>query len=161
MQLATNIEQQLARWGHCLLLDCHSFPDEPFAFEDDQGLPRPDICLGICRNTPRWLLDACMELFLQRGDSVGTDFPYSGCLVPQRFQGNPHVPAMMIEVNRRLYLKPAAREAYRLGNTPIKLGSFDSLKVDIWSVVLSLVQVIACRTGGRAGGSFRESGLLH
>ena len=82
LQLELNVVQQLARWGHCLLLDCHSFPDEPFAHEEDHGQFRPDICLGSCENTPGWLLDSCRGLFLQRGYSVAVDFPYSGCLVP-------------------------------------------------------------------------------
>ena len=122
------------------LLDCHSFPDEPFAHEDDHGKSCPDICLGSCENTPRWLLDSCLELFLQRGYSVGVDFPYSGCLVPERFHGDLRVPAIMIEVNRRLYLKPTSRDVYRLGNVPIKLGSFEGLRNEIWSAMLSLSQ---------------------
>ena len=145
LQLELNVVQQLARWGHCLLLDCHSFPDEPFAHEEDHGQFRPDICLGSCENTPGWLLDSCRGLFLQRGYSVAVDFPYSGCLVPARCHRDPRVPALMIEINRRLYLKPASREAYRLGNVPIRLGSFDRLRNDIWSVILSLAQETECR----------------
>lgn len=145
LQLELNVVQQLARWGRCLLLDCHSFPDDPFAHEEDHGQPRPDICLGSCDNTPRWLLDSCRDLFLQRGYSVAVDFPYSGCLVPARCHRDPRVPALMIEINRRLYLKPASREAYRLGNVPIRLRSFDRLRNDIWSVILSLAQETECR----------------
>jgi N-formylglutamate amidohydrolase len=140
LQLELNIEQQLSRWGYCLLLDCHSFPDEPFAHEYDGDRPRPDICLGICANTPQWLLDSCMDLFRQRGYSVAVNSPYSGCLVPDRFQDDERVPAIMIEINRRLYLKPAARECYRSGNLPIKLGSFEGLRNDIWSIMLSLAE---------------------
>ena len=140
LQLELNVDQQLARWGHCLLLDCHSFPDEPFAHEQDHGQSRPDICLGLCGNTPHWLLESCLKHFQQRGYSVEVDFPYSGCLVPWRFQGDGRVPAIMIEINRRLYLRPASRECYRLGNTPVRLGSFDTLRNDIWSVMLTLAQ---------------------
>ena len=99
LQLELNVEQQLARWGLCLLLDCHSFPDEPFAHEDDHGRPRPDICLGSCDNTPNWLLDSCSDLFQQRGYSVALDFPYSGCLLPARYHRDARVPALMIEIN--------------------------------------------------------------
>ena len=147
LSLELNVEQQLAQWGHCLLLDCHSFPDEPFAHEDDHGWPRPDICLGGCGNTPQWLLDSCMNLFLKRGYTVGLDFPYSGCVVPEPYQDDTRVPAIMIEINRRLYLKPAARDVYRLGNVPIRLPRFDALKNDIWSAMLSLSAVTACRLG--------------
>jgi hypothetical protein len=63
-----------------------------------------------------------------------------------------------------LYLMPAVGEAYRLGNTAIKLGSFDALKNGIWSMVLSQAHVMACRLGARgdcADHLFRDSGLLH
>jgi hypothetical protein len=87
------------------------------------------------------LLESCLELFQARGYSVGVDFPYSGCLVPWRFQGDGRVPAIMIEINRRLYLMPASRECYRLGNTPVRLGSFEKIRNDIWSVMLTLAQL--------------------
>lgn len=146
LQLQLNIEQQIARWGHCLLLDCHSFPDEPFAHEFDPGIRRPDICLGVCDNTPQWLLDSCKNLFLRLGYSVSVDFPYAGCLVPRRFQGNVRVASIMIEVNRRLYLKPSTRDAYRLGNMPIKSANFARVKADLWSVVLNLASNMTHRT---------------
>ena len=145
LQLELNVEQQIARWGYCLLLDCHSFPDEPFAHEDDHGSPRPDICLGFGGSTPQWLLDCCQKLFQQRGYSVAMNFPYSGCLVPDRFQGDSRVPAIMIEINRRLYLEPASLNAYRPGSVPIKLGCFDRLRNDIWSIMLSLAQAAQCQ----------------
>ena len=145
LNLELNVEQQLAQWGHCLLLDCHSFPDEPFAHEDDHGWPRPDICLGSCGNTPQWLLDSCMDLLLKRGYTVSLDFPYSGCLVPEPYQGDVRVPAIMLEINRRLYLKPVNRDVYQLGDVPIKLGRFDKVKSDIWSIVVLLAQEADCR----------------
>ena len=163
LQLAVNVQQQLARWWHCLLFDCHSFPDEPFPHEEDPGIRRPDICLGVCDNTPQWLLDESRNLFLRLGYSVSVNFPYAGCLVPQCYFRDGRVPAIMIEVNRRLYLKPAPREAYRLGNTPIKLNQFDKVKNDLWSVALRLAQSMSCRLGTRrdlVGEVLGESNLL-
>jgi N-formylglutamate deformylase len=144
-QLQLNVEQQLAHWGHCLLLDCHSFPDEPFGHEDDHEQPRPDICLGSCGNTPQWLLDACQRLFLERGYTVSLDFPYSGCLVPDRYSSDLRVPAIMVEINRRLYMESGESDADRLGNLPIRLDGFESLKNDIWSVVLKLAHEMTCK----------------
>ncbi len=152
LNLELNIEQQLARWGYCLLLDCHSFPNEPFAFEDDRGFSRPDICLGVSgSNTPGWLVDSCQDHFLKRGYTVGVDFPYAGCLVPERFLDDDRVPAIMLEINRRLYLKPAVREMYRNGDLPLRLGGFDVLRNDIWSVVLLLAREVVCRGSVLAG----------
>ena len=145
LQLELNLTQQLARWGHCLLLDCHSFPHEAFAHEDDQGKTRPDICLGSCDNTPEWLLHSCRELFRRRGYTVEMNFPYRGCLVPAPYQHDPRVAAIMIEINRGLYLKPASQSVYRLGNVPVKLGSFDRLRTDIWAIMLQLAQEAECR----------------
>ena len=148
LHLELGIEQQLERWGHCLLLDCHSFPDEPFGHEEDHGLSRPDICLGInTLNTPGWLVEACSNHFLSRGYTVDIDSPYVGCLVPNRFQGDARVPAIMIEINRRLYMKSHNRDACKPGSPPSKLPSFDSLKNNIWSAMLSLSAVTACMVG--------------
>ena len=148
LKLEINIEQQLARWGHCLLLDCHSFPDEPFPSEDDRGMPRPDICLGFsASNTPEWLLRSCEQQFLQRGYSVAVDFPYSGCLVPERYAGDSRLPAIMLEINRGLYLLPAVREAYRYSNLAVRLPEFARLKNDIWAVMLGLTKELVCRCG--------------
>ena len=51
----------------------------------------------------------------------------------------------MLEINRRLYLESAAREDYRNGDLPIRLGGFDVQRNDIWSVVLLLAREMVCR----------------
>jgi N-formylglutamate deformylase len=140
LQLEMNIEQQLARWGHCLLLDCHSFPDEPFGHENDAGHTRPDICLGTGINTPPWLLDACHSFLLSLGYTVEVNFPYVGCLVPNQFEGSLRVPTIMLEINRRLYLEPTPPNTYQPISTPMKLAGFQAVQNDIWAVMLSLAQ---------------------
>jgi N-formylglutamate deformylase len=140
LQLEMNIKQQLARWGHCLLLDCHSFPDEPFGHENDAGRSRPDICLGTGINTPLWLLDSCHSFLLDRGYKVEVNFPYVGCLAPNLFEGAPRVPAIMLEINRRLYLEPTPPNAYRPISTPTKSAGFQPVQNDIWGVMLRLTQ---------------------
>ena len=128
-------------------MDCHSFPETPFPYEADERRPRPNICLGRCDNTPVWLLDAAEERFLRRGYSVAVDFPYAGCLVPQRFQGDPRVPAIMVEINRRLYLQPAGGEAYRPGDTPLVKPEFERVRNDIQAVMLELAARCEARLG--------------
>jgi N-formylglutamate deformylase len=145
-KLELDIEQQLDRWGHCLLLDCHSFPTEAFENRAPYEIPPPDICLGIhSANTPQWLIDSCHRFFLNRGYSVAINFPYAGCLVPERFERNHRVPAIMLEVNRGLYLKPACGEEYRLDSMPIKTVSFEKLRNDVWAAMLLLAQETHCR----------------
>ena len=138
LKLEINIEQQLQRWGYCLLLDCHSFPDEPFFHERDNGRNRPGICLGTSINTPSWLMDACYSFFLDRGYTVEVNFPYTGSLVPSRFEGDIQVPAIMIEINRRLYLEPAQPIPNRPNSPPMKSAELEAIKNDIWAAMLSL-----------------------
>ena len=146
LHLELNIQQQLERWGYCLLLDCHSFPDQAFDHEEDNGLSRPDICLGINRqNTPRWLIDYCASQFRSRGYSVDIDFPYQGCLVPDRYLCDARVPAIMIEINRRLYIESYTGSECSTGKPPNKLTGFDTVKNDIWSTILALTAVTACK----------------
>lgn len=152
LKLEMDIEQQLRLWGQCLLLDCHSFPAEALENQEPYQVSPPDICLGIhCSNTPQWLIDSCHRLFLDRGYSVSVDFPYAGCLVPERFEGNEQLPAIMLEINRRLYLKPACRATYRPGKVPIKTAKFETLRKDIWTVMLLLAQEARCRSGSSSG----------
>lgn len=104
----------LQRHGACLLVDAHSFPARPLANEDDAGCERPDICLGTGANTPGWLLDYALDWCARQGLSVAVDFPYAGCLVPAVYAADPRVAAIMVEVNRGLYLQqpdPAAAPA--------------------------------------------------
>jgi len=95
--------------GVAILVDCHSFPNEPLPGER-LGSGRPDICLGTSGNTPGWLLDAARRGFKNEGFSVEIDFPYSGCLIPSEFERNPSALGIMIEVNRRLYMDEATTE---------------------------------------------------
>ena len=146
LKLEMDIDQQLARWGHCLLLDCHSFPAEPPENHEPYPTSPPDICLGIHDiNTPQWLVDSSRRLFLNKGYSVAINFPYAGCLLPERFEGDGRVPAIMLEVNRRLYLKPSRRDVYQLGDVPIKTSNFETLRNDIWTVMLLLAEEAQCR----------------
>ena len=65
LKLKMDIQQQLDRWGQCLLLDCHSFPAKALENQEPYAIPPPDICLGVNdTNTPDWLIDSCRGLFL-------------------------------------------------------------------------------------------------
>ncbi|MCB0638311.1 MAG: N-formylglutamate amidohydrolase [Lewinella sp.] len=151
LQLELDIIQQTTRWGHCLLLDCHSFPDEPFANEQPDRRGRPDICLGLSdSNSPAWLVDSFTEAFTRAGYSVELDTPYAGCLVPEQFRGNPSVPAIMVEVNRRLYLEWNASNPIGECRLPDKTQGFDQLRYDICSIMLQVTQELHCRLPQRS-----------
>lgn len=100
------VDAALAAHNSCLVIDCHSFPSQPLPFELDKSPARPDICVGTDGfHTPAWLVDAARDLFESAGFSVAIDRPFSGALVPAvHLRRNAFVVALMIEVNRRLYM---------------------------------------------------------
>lgn len=150
LKLELDIEQQLARWGHCLLLDCHSFPNEAFGNQDPHPENAPDICLGVHdRNTPQWLIASCLRFLIAKGYTVSLDFPYAGCLVPDRFVGYLHVPAIMLEVNRHLYLESISNDEADWGDLPVKGDAFDRVRNHLWGLMLLLVDEAHCRDGSR------------
>ncbi|PLW66907.1 N-formylglutamate amidohydrolase [Pseudohalioglobus lutimaris] len=151
LQLDSMIAHQITRWGYCLLLDCHSFPNMPFANEPEEIRSRPDICIGTSAgNTPEWLLAHTIKYFGGLGYSVEVDFPYSGCLVPKSYHPNKRVPALMIEINRRLYIKDGLIETYRLRDIPEKLDKFNVLRKHVLDLMLFLVGVSDCAIEDRA-----------
>ncbi len=105
LKLELDVLGCLQRHRACLLVDAHSFPARPLANEDDAGRARPDICLGTGANTPAWLVDYALGWCDRHGLSVAVDFPYAGCLVPQVYAADSRVAAIMVEVNRSLYLQ--------------------------------------------------------
>jgi N-formylglutamate amidohydrolase len=104
--LTGEVDLALIRQGRALIVDGHSFPDTPLPCDLDQSTPRPDICLGTdAFHTPPALVQALREACEDLGWSVAVDRPYAGAIVPARYLGRDRrVSAVMIEVNRRLYL---------------------------------------------------------
>jgi N-formylglutamate amidohydrolase len=148
MKLEVAVLSALQRRGVALLIDAHSFPAEPFANEDDGGRERPDICLGTGANTPGWLIDTCRTWCAQHGLSLAIDFPYAGCLVPERYSGDSRVPAIMIEVNRGLYL-----DQRRLDVVPARGPDFCKVKALLSELLLELCGNVvnrACNTRSKA-----------
>jgi N-formylglutamate amidohydrolase len=103
--LTAAVELALARHSRALVLDCHSFSSRPLPWELDPSPDRPDICLGTDPfHTPAWLVDAARQRFVSARFSVAIDRPFSGALVSaSHIQRDASVPALMVEVNRRLY----------------------------------------------------------
>ncbi len=95
----------LAREGRCLVIDAHSFPRAPLAYEPDQRAARPGICLGTdAFHTPPALVARAAGLFRDEGFEVGIDRPFAGALVPaSRWRRDSRVVALMIGVRRDLY----------------------------------------------------------
>ena len=96
--------------GACLIIDAHSFPSVPLPYEVHQDADRPDICIGTDDfHTPTALLETVERLCRNAGWTVAVNKPFAGALVPvPYFRADSRVHAVMIEVNRRLYLNEAS-----------------------------------------------------
>jgi N-formylglutamate deformylase len=106
-KLTEIIENQLKQNGRVLIIDCHSFPDIPLKRDLNQNPDRPDYCIGTDDfHTPDELLKVAKRYFEVKDLTVGINSPYAGSIVPLKyFQKNKHLQTVMLEINRRLYLK--------------------------------------------------------
>lgn len=109
--------------GRMLLIDAHSFPSVPLPYELADGTPgaaeeRPDFCLGTDPvHTPPALAEAAKRFLEARGYTVAFNTPFAGVLVPMAYyRKEPRVQALMIEVNRSLYIDE--RTAEKLPDEP-------------------------------------------
>ena len=111
-KLEAAVNAALRTFGHCLVIDCHSFPSRPLPYEQDQDPDRPDICLGADDfHTPTDLLGAARRAFEAEGLSVAINRPFAGALVPMAFyRKDSRVSALMVEVNRGLYMDEGTGE---------------------------------------------------
>jgi len=101
--LTRMVDDSLEQHGRCLIIDCHSFPEQPLPYETDSN--RPDICIGTdAIHTRTELLDGLSQAFTALGYAVAVDSPFSGTIVPLKHYHKDHrVSSIMIEVNRSLY----------------------------------------------------------
>jgi N-formylglutamate amidohydrolase len=106
------VNNHLKQIKSCIILDCHSFPSSPLTRALVQNRNTPDFNIGTdSYHTPLRLIEASKEFFKSRGFSLGVDTPYSGSIVPMEYyQKDPMVTSIMLEVNRRLYLKENTNE---------------------------------------------------
>lgn len=109
-KLTQAVEDMLTRFGKAMILDCHSFPDIPLKRDLSQDPRRPEFALGTDPfHTPDSLFKESIGFFLKRRRSFGLDFPYSGTIVPMKYyRKDKRVQSIMLEVNRKLYLKPGS-----------------------------------------------------
>lgn len=96
---------ELTRTGRFLLIDCHSFPLEPFPWENPD-LARPEFCLAHNDDELGCRIVEQMGGQLSSLDfSIALNEPFSGSLVPCDLLdqiGDPRWTSVMIEVRRDL-----------------------------------------------------------
>lgn len=131
--LAEAVDRALAMHDRCLLIDVHSFPSKPLPYEIDQDPHRPDICLGTDEyHTTKALAAGARGAFQALGFSVELNRPFAGALVPMGHYRRDHrVSALMIEVNRQLYLDEDTAE---------RLGAFDEVRRSLGAAIEATFQ---------------------
>lgn len=108
-QFSLAVQQQLNTFGKALILDGHSFPNQPLNRDLHKGTPRPVFNIGIDHfHTPHSLLLALLNALAKHGytdEQVGINWPYSGSIVPSEFYlKNKNVYSIMLEINRSAYM---------------------------------------------------------
>jgi N-formylglutamate amidohydrolase len=106
------VKKQLKLNNRALILDCHSFPDIPMKRSQHKVVPRPDFNIGTDKfHTSKKLIDISVKFFEERNFTLGIDQPFSGSIVPMEYyKKNKNVESIMLEINRKLYLKKGTNE---------------------------------------------------
>ncbi len=99
------VTASLERFDRCLIIDCHSFNDQPRWYENSLKA-RPEICIGTDHfHTPEAMAERFQKVFTDLGYEVLRNTPFSGSIVPLKYyQIDKRVSSVMIEVNRKLYM---------------------------------------------------------
>jgi N-formylglutamate deformylase len=83
LRLESLVRKTLELEGCCIVVDCHSFANRPYAHEFDQAPHQPDICIGTdSYHTPHWLRDIALQSVQRHGRSVQVNRPFAGCFGP-------------------------------------------------------------------------------
>ena len=129
--LSEAVRVDLDRLGTALILDCHSFPSAPLSYEVDQSPDRPDLCIGTDSfHTRREQVSALSKAAKAQEFTVKIDAPFRGALVPaQYYRRDPRVQAVMLEINRALYMNEA---------NGTKRDCFESVRARLGHVVHAL-----------------------
>jgi len=110
--LARLLRDTRARFGHAVLLDCHSMPSS--VLEEERPWARPDVILGDRHGTAcdPLVTDTAEAVLREMGLRVRRNRPYAGGHTT-RLHGRPDVGthALQIEVNRALYMDERTRRA--------------------------------------------------
>jgi len=128
------VNDVVTRSGHCLIVDCHSFPSVALPYELDQTGPRADFCIGTgAFHTPAPVRDALVAAVREAGHSVTVNTPFAGALVPLAFyRKDRRIRSVMIEVNRRAYMDE---------HSGLKIPAFEQLRVLVGQLIVTAAEM--------------------
>ncbi len=123
------VDAKLAAHGHCLILDCHSFPSVPRPYQVEKEYDHVDVCIGFDTfHKEEKTVVKIRQAFEDVGLHVEENFPYRGSMVSNRHYGKENnVKSVMIELNRRIYMDDV--------ETFHKSGSYDDVKAIIEKLI--------------------------
>ena len=103
--LTNAVEVALSRYGKCLIIDGHSFPNR-IIMKPDNLFGTPDFDIGTDSfHTPEGLCAVLCDRVREFGFTVKANSPFGGAITPMKFYGvDKRVVSVMFEVNRRLYM---------------------------------------------------------
>jgi N-formylglutamate amidohydrolase len=107
------LESTRARFGGCLLIDCHSMPSIGGPMDRAAGRRRVDFVLGDVFGTTcaPFVTDAVERHLRAEGYHVQRNIPYAGGFTTRHYgRPNEGVHALQIEINRSLYMDEARFE---------------------------------------------------
>jgi len=133
--LRRTITETKVKFGHCLLIDCHSMPSIGGPTESDAGNSRVDIVLGDCHGSScTSAVTARIEsAFRALGYRVARNAPYSGGFTTQHYgKTDAGLHALQIEINRALYLVEATME---------RSPGFGAIARDMEKVIAAIIDV--------------------
>jgi N-formylglutamate deformylase len=133
------VDETRARFGVCVLVDCHSMPSGATAGRR----PAPDIVLGDAHGTAcaTSVTRRAEAFFAGRGYLTRRNDPYAGGYVTRHYgRPNANIHALQIELARSLYVDEMTLE---------KRDGYQRLKQDAGAVIRELA-VVACELASAA-----------
>lgn len=91
------VGQLRKEYGHCLIIDLHSYDRKPAEYELHKNERRPKICVGTNRKSDETVLTAKLDRY---SDIVGFNEPFSGSYIPEIFIDDKYVTSVMIEMRK-------------------------------------------------------------
>lgn len=133
--LAKLVADTRARFGYCILIDCHSMPSVGGPADTDSGASRVDVVLGDCFGTScaAGITAVAESTFRRQGYRVIRNSPYAGGYTTRHYGApNEGMHSLQIELNRRLYMDE---------KTHVKGPAFDRVQQHLAGLISALAGI--------------------